>query len=112
MRTSKPKNFRKWLKALRSGEYKQGRDSLLRRGRYCCLGVACDVAGYDLEKLSTDDRRTDFLPKSVRIFLGLRPIDANVPVSASFSFEGIARHNDRGLSFPKIADLLEAKYLK
>lgn len=34
----------KWVKALRSGEYKQGRDRLRDGGdRYCCLGVLCDV---------------------------------------------------------------------
>jgi hypothetical protein len=39
----------KWIKALRSGEYKQGK-GVLRSGTgkdasYCCLGVLCDVAG-------------------------------------------------------------------
>lgn len=38
-----------WIKALRSGKYKQGQGQL-RRGRkpenavYCCLGVLCDLA--------------------------------------------------------------------
>lgn len=38
----------KWLAALRSGEYKQGRGGLyadVEGGRYCCLGVLCDVQG-------------------------------------------------------------------
>lgn len=33
----------KWIKALRSGEYKQGFTRLRQDDRYCCLGVACDV---------------------------------------------------------------------
>ena len=33
-----------WLKALRSGEYKQGKDYLCKDGQYCCLGVACEIA--------------------------------------------------------------------
>lgn len=34
----------KWLKALRSGEYEQGRQTLLNNdGQYCCLGVACSL---------------------------------------------------------------------
>ena len=32
-----------WVKALRSGEYKQTRGQLRNEDRYCCLGVACDL---------------------------------------------------------------------
>lgn len=54
---------RKWLKALRSGKYKQGRwhlvrkkgdyldGKVLREDRHCCLGVACRVAGYSDEDI-------------------------------------------------------------
>ena len=34
-----------WVKALRSGEYKQAIGQLRREGSYCCLGVACDLYG-------------------------------------------------------------------
>lgn len=30
--------------ALRSGEYRQGTGALQRGGKFCCLGVACEVA--------------------------------------------------------------------
>lgn len=34
-----------WLKALRSGEYEQGKDSLKdETGGYCCLGLLCHLA--------------------------------------------------------------------
>lgn len=32
---------KKWLKALRSGRYKQGQQFLLQNGKSCCLGVLC-----------------------------------------------------------------------
>ena len=32
-----------WVKALRSGEYKQARGRLRSEDSYCCLGVACDL---------------------------------------------------------------------
>ncbi len=42
----------KWVAALRSGNYKQGRQKLhVRLGNdheYCCLGVLCDVAGVQM----------------------------------------------------------------
>ena len=44
-RKMKPEVKAKWLEALRSGEYKQGRMKLKNEynGSYCCLGVLCDV---------------------------------------------------------------------
>lgn len=35
----------KWIKALRSGKYEQGTNHLKSEGKYCCLGVACHIAG-------------------------------------------------------------------
>lgn len=36
----------KWLAALRSGEYSQGRRQLRTpTGGYCCIGVLCDISG-------------------------------------------------------------------
>lgn len=39
-----PQYKEKWLKALRSGEYKQGGGYLQRDGKFCCLGVLCEIA--------------------------------------------------------------------
>jgi hypothetical protein len=33
-----------WVEALRSGEYEQGFGALNITGKYCCLGVLCDLA--------------------------------------------------------------------
>jgi hypothetical protein len=40
----------RWITALRSGAYEQGRMSLRERSgeRYCCLGVLCDVYNPEL----------------------------------------------------------------
>ncbi len=37
-------NIKLWIAALRSGEYQQGTGFLNPEGKYCCLGVACEVA--------------------------------------------------------------------
>ncbi len=57
-----PQEFKKkWVDALRSGEYQQGKGYLMYRGgsnkkdEYCCLGVACVIAGIEPEKLWKDD---------------------------------------------------------
>lgn len=59
-----PKVFKKkWVAALRSGKYKQGQYRLHDTAEqgYCCLGVACRVAGVN-SKLST----TYITPKLAR----------------------------------------------
>lgn len=40
-----------WVKALRSGKYKQGRGKLYQKldDSFCCLGVLCDVAKVELD---------------------------------------------------------------
>lgn len=43
---------RKWLKALRSGQYKQGKGALVNEaGAYCCIGVLGKVCGMPDEAL-------------------------------------------------------------
>jgi hypothetical protein len=50
-----PKEFKdKWVKALRSGRYKQSVGRLYRDSdnTFCCLGVACNVAGVRRTKIT------------------------------------------------------------
>lgn len=37
------KDIRKWVEALRSGEYKQTIGELQNNVGHCCLGVACEI---------------------------------------------------------------------
>jgi len=37
----------KWTTALRSGEYEQGRNYLASDGKFCCLGIACEIFADD-----------------------------------------------------------------
>lgn len=36
-------NARLWCDVLESGEYEQGHNILCKDGKFCCLGVACDI---------------------------------------------------------------------
>lgn len=36
---------RKWVEALRSGKYQQGKSALRCEDQFCCLGVLCDISG-------------------------------------------------------------------
>tara|TARA_R110000765_G_scaffold295038_1_gene390141 strand:- start:4 stop:411 length:408 start_codon:yes stop_codon:yes gene_type:complete len=57
-----PKEFKeKWINALRSGLYKQGSGSLVHEHQvtgvisYCCLGVACEIAGEDMDYADSEE---------------------------------------------------------
>ena len=67
-------NVKKWVAALRSGDYKQCQQQLAEvddRGKhsYCCLGVACEVLGVPYNPGSGD------LPSKAVKLLGLRTSD-------------------------------------
>lgn len=109
-----------WIKALRSGEYKQGFDGFLRDidDRYCCLGVACEIAAQNnIIPKAVKKRKycykygiqTAFIPEEVQKYYGF--------TSASGYYDGIdgtpnqntlTRDNDiHHLNFFEIADLIE-----
>lgn len=47
----------KWTAALRSGEFRQGRNALKSDdGRFCCLGVLCQIAGASWDTNEEGDR--------------------------------------------------------
>jgi len=48
------RQFKRWIAALDSGDYKQGKGALQTKAGYCCLGVACDVL-IPKEKLKYED---------------------------------------------------------
>lgn len=108
----------RWIKALRSGRYKQTTGQLgavdTQTGKpcYCCLGVLAKVAAcekiIDTPKLSDgemylpegDSARNDELPAHIRREVGLTPKQHK---------RLIELNDDRGYSFREIADYIEAK---
>jgi hypothetical protein len=114
----------KWVKALRSGEYTQGKGALLVKNNdglsFCCLGVLCEL--YRQENQNSrwsqrvhgssffEDHRTGenvaaVLPSSVMEWAGIRASTGafTTPVSL-FSLSGL---NDKGSSFFEIAKIIE-----
>jgi hypothetical protein len=107
-----------WVRALRSGKYKQGRERLTALDEngdpkeHCCLGVLCQLAikkGVPMKvlpftegtpRLSYDGERA-VLPRKVRNWAMVRWS------SGDFGTESLAGLNDSGKSFKKIADTIE-----
>ena len=83
----------KWIKALRSGKYKQARSALVSDRGYCCLGVLSRVLYPDVKKR----------------FLAYPPCQ----LISKAKQKALANRND-GFNFPKhdfkqIADYIEEK---
>ncbi len=102
-----------WLKALRSGKYKQGHGLLHRResgvDRYCCLGVFAKIVGLKWD----GDESTH--SKTYSIFSNIDGVSTQIiPNSIASSFElrlaeqdKLSAMNDSGYSFEQIADWIE-----
>ena len=52
-------NRKKWVEALRSGEYEQGKEFLQCGSSFCCLGIACEVASKNGVPVSMSDGEID-----------------------------------------------------
>lgn len=63
--------LRAWIKALRSGKYKQGHKALSTADNYCCLGVLCDVAAPERWKGQQHDNLVYVASSRVRRMVGL-----------------------------------------
>jgi hypothetical protein len=95
----------KWLKALRSGRYKQGNSELLNdRGSYCCLGVLAKVQGAKKNEILHCGYLTDDLAKYA----------AGIKIKSQHL---LAKFNDGNpdsstvvKSFKEIADYIEKNY--
>ena len=47
----------KWVAALRSGEYKQGRRQLrTKNNRFCCLGVLCNIHAQEHPRIAAEQK--------------------------------------------------------
>lgn len=104
----------RWVKALRSGEYEQGRSALRSSSNgFCCLGVLCDVYAQDHDvewekdgfDLYTFDHANEYLPDSVRIWAELN--DVNPSVSHKNHIICLSDLNDTGRTFDQIANIIE-----
>jgi hypothetical protein len=105
-----PEIKEKWIAALRSGEYKQGTAHLNNKGKFCCLGVLCDLAVKEGEvevEVDTYDLRVYYdgcitlLPRSVVVWAGLPNNDPVVVGSKLSTF------NDGGHSFDSLATMIQ-----
>ena len=98
----------RWVEALRSGKYKQGRGVLRSlNDEFCCLGVLCDVAGVEWVPSSNSGECA-----YAAIFEGddsvlMLPRELGRRLASPHQVD-LSNRNDKGASFADIADYIEA----
>ncbi len=117
--------MKKWVKALRSGKYKQGQGLLKQKDhnnviRHCCLGVLCELYNEDTkekkkkkltEEVDDDygacifNEEVDYLPEIVKDWAGLTDNTGYIG-----PFESLAALNDDGKTFKTISYIIEKEW--
>lgn len=104
-------NAKKWVSALRGGKYEQGVRLLSNNGKFCCLGVACELAlrsGIAIKK-TVEIGTTNYggwsaiMPTEAREWVGLKRSDGE------FKGGRLTDLNDSGKTFSEIADIIESE---
>lgn len=111
--TLNKKFAKKWINALRSGKFKQCSGELKKHktSEYCCLGVACAIAGINkplLNGVGLPTELTDKQQKTLPPFFREESNGGNKDCLGYMS--ELADLNDNGKSFKYIADMLERKF--
>lgn len=122
----------KWIDALSSNTYKQGKNVLCREDEYCCLGVLCEIIGAiksNIDPLTygtvtfayKNETSETVLPTTIadevhmksingtfidskNQFISLQ-IDNHLDITISFS--NLTEMNDSGLTFKEIVTFIE-----
>lgn len=114
----------KWVKALRSGKYKQGQEVLHNnkggKDTYCCLGVLCDLYQQDRRSKKkkmldvdnkwgtiTYDGKDTYLPDVVIKWAGMKTCGGTWDIEDEEIGNLIYLNDDKRSSFKRIADIIE-----
>lgn len=106
---------KKWVDALRSGNYKQGKLKLRNRDdEFCCLGVLCDLAAKEgiVKELAECgvfyyDGDSLIPPPSVVEWAGGDLEFLDIDIAAGIEGHYVELNDQDGLTFDQIADLIE-----
>lgn len=126
--------MKKWVRALRSGKYKQGTGTLKQynskgQAQHCCLGVLCELYNKEMKKNKKKslpekvfDNDSDFshgysrfgtkkedLPKEVMNWAGIISSIGRFR-DAKFNADTLADLNDTGRKFKTISNIIEKNW--
>lgn len=104
------KNAKKWVNALKSGEFKRATGSLRDKDKhnnptYCCLGVACVIYQRETDDPVPELLTDNYLPERVQKWLGLVDDAGGMDDPGSLTDKN---DTDR-MTFKRIARLIESE---
>lgn len=109
-----PEIKQKWLEALRSGDYEQGKSYLHRIDeegvdRYCCLGVLCNVLGVERELVGPNEEmsRQAHYTYDGRFGLPSANVEVDTGIDSSVCLQLAKLNDEQSASFDEIADYIE-----
>lgn len=109
----------KWIFALRSGKYEQGRNALFCEGKYCCMGVLCDLFAKEKniewengEFFSQDNHKailkeTAIIPDEVQLWAGIKSKNPSITIEGQKTTSLGYLNDYLEYSFEDIAHLIE-----
>ena len=95
----------RWVTALRSGEYKQGRRNLRLNNEFCCLGVLCEIDERVIRG-SYDTYSYKGVPNMSWVLSNEYLDDLRLPHEQTSLLMGM--NDNKGESFSEIANWIEA----
>ncbi len=103
-----------WIKALVSGEFKQGRGYLESKGKYCALGVLSLLSLIEgqctynqIDGLGRFDNKRFTLSYNTLTWAGMDLEDFKADVIYEGESTSIGDLNDRGVSFKELARIID-----
>lgn len=118
-------NRKLWIQALRSGEFAQGVGYLNSGDTYCCLGVACEVLGFEKQPNSEGIGYVLYFRNYTSTYPGDDIATASLPAedfAAMFGVSlgkatrmteaGITMNDNEGKTFPQIARYMATQFRK
>lgn len=126
--------MKKWVQALRSGKFKQGKSTLKqfnKKGepRHCCLGVLCELYNQDMKKnhkkslpvknvksfydfeygYAKFGNSSEILPNVVKKWAGMKSAEGSFTNEDSIS-DSLVDMNDTGKTFKSISNTIEERW--
>lgn len=104
-----------WHDELVSGDWEQGQLFLSKNGKYCCLGVACELYQREIGGLrvtSHIDGEDNLEYKKYNHQDGCIPTEVYRWLGLNVETQHLARLNDSGRCFKEIAGYIRDNYLR
>ena len=120
--------FKKWIKALRSGDYKQTEGALYNETEdaFCALGIGCMVATNNMHPMNLyghthPEDVGDYIESDPEVKILYEPFfdtiknapqNENHPINMAFFDEIVQRNDESNDSLHDLADYIEYQYAK